>query len=107
VYMEIQLYQSEHEDYLLDFGWSGYKFVESTWECESSGQEGVHSVAFFLDLANLITAVARGGHRLLRVVFYVFARELHSSVHVRRIRRPIHNSKATPSFSQSHVILAV
>jgi hypothetical protein len=63
VYMDIQLYQREYEDYLLDFRWCGYEFVESTRELESPRQQGVHSAFPFLDLVtNLITALERGGH---------------------------------------------
>jgi Adenylate sensor of SNF1-like protein kinase len=62
VYMEIQLYQQEPRDYLVDFKWGGYELLESTGQVSSPGEDGVQSAFPFLDLAStLINALARGG----------------------------------------------
>jgi hypothetical protein len=62
VYMEIQLYQQEPRDYLVDFKWGGYELLESTGEVKPPGEDGVQSAFPFLDLAStLINALARGG----------------------------------------------
>jgi hypothetical protein len=62
VYMEIQLYQSDLRDYLVDFKWGGYELLESTGEVKPPGEDGVQSAFPFLDLAStLINTLARGG----------------------------------------------
>jgi hypothetical protein len=62
VYMEIQLYQSDPKDYLVDFKWIGYELIESTGEVKPPGEDGVQSAFPFLDIAStLINMLARGG----------------------------------------------
>ena len=62
VYMEIQLYQQDQKDYLVDFKWGGYELLTSTGEVKPPGEDGVQSAFPFLDLAStLINMLARGG----------------------------------------------
>jgi hypothetical protein len=62
VYMEIQLYQQDQKDYLVDFKWGGYELLTSTGQVKPPGEDGVQSAFPFLDLAStLINMLARGG----------------------------------------------
>jgi hypothetical protein len=62
VYMEIQLYQQDQKDYLVDFKWGGYELLKSTGPVRPPGEDGVQSAFPFLDLAStLINMLARGG----------------------------------------------
>jgi Adenylate sensor of SNF1-like protein kinase len=62
VHMEIQLYQQDQKDYLVDFKWGGYELLTTSVLVKPPGDEGVHSAFPFLDIAStLINMLARGG----------------------------------------------